>query len=1098
VRRAPADYTGTMDRRRSPILLLVALAALLVLPASASAAIPTNETPDPPAGGWVQSGYDVTPDGDDTDGDPIDLVEWTINGDGPHTGPLGTTLEITGGPIVQLTTRVQAGGEWSDPKVDTYNVDDTAPIDMTTSDGLWKPGPVNIPLVGDSGGTSPIVKFQYRFDPLAPPTDTVGIGPWTVPVVADGTHTLYTRAFDMAGNISNWKSNTVRIDTQAPFDDTAVSAAWNTTSPVPVTVTGSDALSGIQTVRWRLGTSGPFTDVAGTSTVAPVTGDGVKTLQTQVVDVAGHTSIVKSHTISIDTTAPSNLTAAAPSGWRDGAWPVTVQGADDGSHVDYVEWSVDGSPFTQGSPTANAVVSGHGTHILTTRVWDVAGNSTEREDTIRIDMVDPENTTPLPPAGDRPNPYQVTVSGDDHDGSGIQKVEWRVDGGDVQTGAQATVVGHGHHTLETRVVDNVGRTSGWRADEFDIDAITGDDDDPVDTTTTAPAGWRPIPIPVTVSAHDNGGSGVVEVQWRLDGQAIKSSLVDNPSFTIAGNGEHLLETWARDDAGNVSETREQTFRIDGLQPVDATTAPAGWQDSNVVTLSATDAHSGIQEIRYQVDGGAWQIGVNDQQVPVGADGEHTITTRVFDNANQATSPKTTTVKVDTVDPVNTSDPVPGTDWLAAPLELELSGTDLHLDTIQWRVDGGTINEGGPAVVDTDGVHTLETQAIDEAGNVSGWRSDTVSVDTTAPVNTTPQPAAGWRRTPYAVVVAGEDGTGSGVDKIERTIDGGAVSEDENVTVTGDGVHTLRSRIVDNVGHMSDWRDDVIKIDSVAPTAAISCTAGTGGWSPAAVACTVSADGGPSGVSALTLTRDGAGAGVANGSAVQVGEGVHTLALAATDGAGNHGAAQTAVYVDVTAPAAALSCSVAGSTHTCRADASDATSGLASVAYSVDGGAYTTIDAGGSFTLTKGKVTLRAVDTAGHATVTTPVTLTAPKSSGGAGVKVSSVPVYLAGHKDVDAMLGALNAVRSENGTVSLDLRPLAVGRGRYRVEIAIKAGKRSKRFKRTYKVGSTGTLPRIAASLSKATARCTVKLTVRKRVGRRWRRHAATRLVLAK
>ena len=96
------------------------------------------------------------------------------------------------------------------------------------------------------------------------------------------------------------------------------------------------------------------------------------------------------------------------------------------------------------------------------------------------------------------------------------------------------------------------------------------------------------------------------------------------------------------------------------------------------------------------------------------------------------------------------------------------------------------------------------------------------------------------------------------------------------------------------------------------------------------------------------------------------------------------------------------------------------------------------------------------------------------------------------------MLGALNAVRSANGTVSLDLRPLAVGRGRYRVEIALKSGKHAKKVKRSYTVGRTGALPRLSASLSKATQKCTITLTVRKQVGKRWRKHAGTRLVLAK
>jgi hypothetical protein len=116
----------------------------------------------------------------------------------------------------------------------------------------------------------------------------------------------------------------------------------------------------------------------------------------------------------------------------------------------------------------------------------------------------------------------------------------------------------------------------------------------------------------------------------------------------------------------------------------------------------------------------------------------------------------------------------------------------------------------------------------------------------------------------------------------------------------------------------------------------------------------------------------------------------------------------------------------------------------------------------------------------------------------AKVRISNVPVYLAGHDDTQSMLGALNAVRSASGNVSLDLRPLAVGRGRYRVEIRLKSGKRSKKIDRAYKVGRVGALPRVSASLTKATEKCTITLTVRKKVGKRWRKHAGARLVLKK
>jgi hypothetical protein len=265
-----------------------------------------------------------------------------------------------------------------------------------------------------------------------------------------------------------------------------------------------------------------------------------------------------------------------------------------------------------------------------------------------------------------------------------------------------------------------------------------------------------------------------------------------------------------------------------------------------------------------------------------------------------------------------------------------------------------------------------------------------------------------------------------------------------------------------------------------------------------VSCTVTAHGGLSGLGSLTLAgADGGTASVVSGAAATVSaDGRHVLRLDAVDGAGNGAAAEAVVHVDRTAPAAALTCTAREGKYTCRAEASDATSGLATLGYGVDGGSLRTIAAGASFTVAKGKVHLRAADAAGNVNVTAPLMLAAIPE--GATARVTSAPVYLKGSKKTENMLGALNAARSATGTVSLDLRPLAVGRGRYRVEIALKSGKRSRKVKRTFTVGRTGALPRMSASLSRAVEKTTVRLTVRKRVGRHWRRHAAAKLVLPK
>ena len=1084
-----------MALRRSSLPLLVALVALLGLPGSALAQTPpSNDTAATPAG-WRTTPYVVTLLG--SDAETAADIEYEVDPGLVLTAASGTQITIS--TQGQLTFKTRAVDHDAPPNVSSWRneplwidmVDptDASSVNTTAAPSGWHLAPTSFE-VRAVDITSGVDHVEWSID--GGPTQT-GLNGSNVPLSTNGPHLIRTRAVDVAGNVSDWTDHNVRIDAVLPTDTTVLPSGWRTTA-VDVTVKGTDAHSGVDEVSWVVDGGAPTT--ASPQGQFTLSADGSHTVQTLVRDAAGNESGWAQHTVNIDTTAPTNLTDA-PDDWVQAAH-VEVKASDAVSGVDRVEWQIDAGPWLHGPSGSLVHFTTTGEYALRTRVRDVAGNvSAPQLDNISIDATAPTNTTAAAPGVEVGSPYQAAVTGSDPD-SGVEAVEWRVDGGSVNAddpGALAEVSGTGTHTLETRIRDAAGNWSAWRSETVRVNAALGDTLPPVDTTTAgSDTVWFNAPVSVTVQATDPGGVSLVE--WRRPGQPTQQS-ASPVTFTIDTEGDNVLETRARDAGLRWSAWRSQHFKIDRSVPVDTTDIPDGWQGSNTFTLSATDAYSGVDDIEYRINGGPLQLGNPGQAINVGVDGTYTVVTRAIDNAGHSSGYTTQTLKVDTVNPANTS-AVPGTGWLDAPFELTLSGTDLHLDEMQWRVDGGPTQHGGPATITEDGEYDLETQAVDEAGNVSGWRLDHVRVDGTAPENTTPAAPTGWRKTPYTATVAGDDGAGAGVDYIERTVDGGAVSTDPNVTITGDGEHTLRTRVVDLVGHASDWREETIKIDTAAPTAALACSSAADAWSSAAATCTVTATGGLSGLGSATLAgADGGTAAVTNGAVATVSaDGTHTVRLDVVDGAGNAAAATAVVNVDRTAPAAGLSCVAADGRYTCQADASDGTSGLAYLGWSVDGGAYETIASGGSFTVAKGDITLHAIDVAGNATVTAPVTLAAIAKT--VKVRISSVPVYLKGHKDADSMLGALNAVRSASGTVSLDLRPLAVGRGSYRVAIRLKSGKHTKRFDRTYKVGRTGALPRISTSLSKATEKTTITLSVRKKAGKRWAGYAGSRLVLKK
>src|SRR5207249_7069908 len=140
--------------------------------------------------------------------------------------------------------------------------------------------------------------------------------------------------------------------------------------------------------------------------------------------------------------------------------------------------------------------------------------------------------------------------------------------------------------------------------------------------TSGAANWYVSPVNVTLSATDDS-SGVAAIHFRADGGAWQ--LYANPVI-ISGEGSHSIEYYATDHAGNNESTRTATFHIDTVSPVTSaqvsgTLAGDGsYVSSATVTLTTTDATSGVLSARYRVDGGSWRT--YSATFTVGANGTH--------------------------------------------------------------------------------------------------------------------------------------------------------------------------------------------------------------------------------------------------------------------------------------------------------------------------------------------------------------------------------------------------------------------------------------------------------------------------------------------
>ncbi len=598
----------------------------------------------------------------------------------------------------------------------------------------------------------------------------------------------------------------------------------------------------------------------------------------------------------------------------------------------------------------------------------------------------------------------------------------------------------GRYTVHVQARDSIGNDSApttTSAATFVVDVVASST-----TLTTTPAspdgtnGWfRQSSVGFALSATDpSPGSGVAAITYALDGGAAQT--YSGPG-SIAAQGDHTLAYWSVDGVGNAEAPNTAHVKLDNVSP--ATTialAPStpngsnGWYTASpTFSLSATDATSGVATTHYRIDAGPTAAYAGPVAV---AEGQHTVSYWSVDAAgNTETTHTTATIKVDSVRPATTIATVPvapdgANGWFKqTSVQFSLSGSDATsgIASRRYTVDGGPVQTyTAPVAVTGQGVHTVAYWSVDNAGNVEATNTTTIRLDNVAPTTTlTTSPASpdgdnGWfRQTSVSVTLAATDAT-SGAGSTSYTVDGGAAQAYASAfAVATPGDHTITYWSTDNAGNVESVRTAHVKLDAAAPSTAIATTPsspnGANGWFTSSVSFTLSASDAASGVASRFYRLDG-GSTQTFSSSVAVGQGDHTVEYWSVDNAGNVEAHTTVhVKLDSVAPVTILTTTPGApdgtngwfrqSSVSFVLAATDATSGVATRSYTIDGGAAQTYS--GAVTVgTQGDhtITYWSTDTAGNAepasTVhikldnvapTTTVTLTAAGSASVSGTTV---------------------------------------------------------------------------------------------------------------
>lgn len=541
--------------------------------------------------------------------------------------------------------------------------------------------------------------------------------------------------------------------------------------------------------------------------------------------------------------APS-VTLTLPSGYTltSGANPQTISNVASQSNATatWVVHSPAATSTTTFSFSADAASTSYGETINATTV---TGNQT-------VDLDAPTGTVSIASGADYTSTRTVSVTLAATDAyTGVAQMRVR-NAGEAwgawtayATSVTATLpAGEGTKTFEAQFADGAGNTTSTISDTIVLD-------------TSPPSGnvlildgasfTNSAAVSLTLDASD-AASGVANVRFSNDNVTWGpwAAYSTTALWTLSsGDGTKTVYAQFRDGAGTVSSSASDTIVVDTVPPQGSITIAGGVAWTTVrgvnLTLSATDASSGVREMRFGEDGtnfGLWQTysTLAGWSLPTG-DGIKTVYVQFKDEAGNVSAAVSDTIGVDTGSPTGTLAIAGGANYTTTTsVTLGVTATDALTGVSQMRfTNDGTTWSAWSAYAATaawtltpgDGLKTVSAQFKDGVGNLSGLATDTIVVDTVAPTGTMVilRDAAAINTEVVSLDLSASDG-GSGVPDVRMSNDGttwsdwtAALATVPWTMLTGDGAHTVYAQFRDGAGNVSATSSDSILIDTVRPT-----------------------------------------------------------------------------------------------------------------------------------------------------------------------------------------------------------------------------------------------------------------------------------------
>ncbi|MBL0164399.1 MAG: PD40 domain-containing protein [Xanthomonadales bacterium] len=494
--------------------------------------------------------------------------------------------------------------------------------------------------------------------------------------------------------------------------------------------------------------------------------DGAHQLVVHAVDRWGNESTTPPIIFDVDATAPSIVIGGIVDGdLLNHAVSPTVSISD--SHPGASETTLDGNTFVSATE-----VSMDGFHVLSAKATDAAGNTSARSVRFTIDTQAPTLGITEPVDGTITSLTSVDVV--------------------VQTEAGARVDLHTGSFNADRIADGSGVAMFPT-----VPLIPGDN--PIDATATDAAGNVGGPVAINVRMQSASGLALIgtlqpasaevaygsalHVGLRLENPDSSALPVQNLRMRVLDPGSQVLASWSLQRAFAANEIYTDTLEfdtsawslatlslqldveragiwenldtrsvnlVDRTAPIVSVVSPidgAVLQGPLVASALVTDALSPIEAVEVQIDIEDWVpmiavVGTNDkfESAPLNlVDGEHTLLVRARDSAANEGLSTSISFAIDTAAPLISIVGVAEGDVLAHVVAPVISISDPHLRNTTIRLDGQPYVSG--TTIDTGGVHDIDVDSDDLAGNVSSMHVR-FALDFDAPLVTFTSPAAG--------------------------------------------------------------------------------------------------------------------------------------------------------------------------------------------------------------------------------------------------------------------------------------------------------------------------------------------------------------------